>query len=199
MNKLASIYYLQSLGLPTQDNLFIYQKGKEKSLENTCLKIGGGWCIRCAKRPAMHENMEIKLPWKISPAETIISGIEEIKKEVRGEYEVFIHPQRDMPKGGNLLVTGGEIIIESVKGNYMDVSRLSRGTRNPDEIIRFKPGMLSFKKEGKENLSVQEIAQLRWAERSLDYVIANALIAPVAIEFSFDGPRMYLHDVIVGN
>jgi len=199
MNKLASIYYLQSLGLPTQDNLFIYQKGKEKLLENTCLKIGGSWCIRCAEKPDMQANMEIKLPWGLAPAEAVISKIKEIWNEVRGKYGVFIHPQRDMPKGGNLLVTGGEIIIESVKGNYMDVSRLSRGTRNPDEIIRFRPGMLSFRKEGKENLSTQEIAQLRWAERSLDYVIANALIAPVAIEFSFDGPRMYLHDVIVGN
>jgi hypothetical protein len=147
----------------------------------------------------MNGKMEIKLPWAIADSSNLITSVKNMEKEVRGKYQVFIHPSRLMPKGGNLLATGDQIIIESVSGNYMDVSRLTRGSRNPDEVLRFKPGMMSFYREGKTNLSAQELAKIRYVERCLDYARIDALTSPVAIEFSFDGEKLTLHDVIVGN
>lgn len=202
MNKLASIYFLQSLGLPTIDPCIIKsrtEKGIRKEIDSFYHEHESGLCLRCGEWPNEKAKMEGPLPWcEVSDKEGLIEKTLEFQKEIGENYFVFFHKQADMVKGGVMLIEGNRVVIEAGAGGSKELNKMYRGGRSPEQILIFNPGMLSFKESGKKILSGKDLYDMRNIERSLNYKDIGAIGALVSIEFSkLKDDSLYVHDLRV--
>ncbi len=197
MNKLASIYFLEKLGLCRTPVHLIIGRAWERDLEG--VYSGGQWVVRCGERPNMTRKAEAGLPW------TVANNFDELLKEIRfmkreaSDLLVFAHPQREMNKAGNLLIAYPGIIVEGCFGPYMRLNRLSHGREDPDARYRFRPGMLvDYDSSGIDLFNSAEIYDITRAERKLPWKEFGALTRPVSLEFSVDAKgKVDFHDVFV--
>lgn len=201
MNKIASMFYLMEQEIPTSDFYIIGRKSIEKDVEQNFYKTCLGWVIRCGKHPNIQEKPERGLPWHAcSSLDELIKTVKVFYRGLQENYYVFIHPQREMVKSGNLLVLPGSIIIESVWGWP---EGLSHGTQNPQATYKFRAPSLFIEPstiDGDEHLlSPQELHSLgNKIERRLNYAAISALTDPVVIEFSINRcGEVSAHDIRV--
>ncbi|MBW2990521.1 hypothetical protein KY348_02330 [Candidatus Woesearchaeota archaeon] len=167
---------------------------------NNFYKTNLGWVIRCGRHPDSNDRPERGLPWNVCLSiEEIVDTIKAFYKDIPAEHYVFIHPQREMIKSGNLLVNGDKCIIEAVTGWP---EGLSHGKESPQAVYLFETPSLFVeprKTEGNENLLTPE----EWLrigkniERKLNYSKLS-LINPVVVEFSINNyGSVSAHDVQV--
>jgi hypothetical protein len=202
MNKLASILFLQKMDLPTINPRIIKEsseKGIRKAVDSFYYNNSLGWVMRCGEWPDENAKIERNLPWgKASDKEDLVKRIMEMQKEVSGKYFVFCHEAFDLIRGGVMLIEGNNVIIEAAHGNDRELSAMFRGYRSPEQSIIFNPGMLSYKKSGKEVLTVNDLYEMRSVERRLDWKELNAVSDPVLIEFSrLRDESLYVHDLSI--
>jgi hypothetical protein len=202
MNKLASIYFLQKLNLPTTDPLII--KGRSESqvrseVNSFYHERKLGWLLRCGELPDEKAGVERELPWdKLKDREDLVNGILRMQKEVGDGYVVFCHPALDLRRGGTMLVEGDKVIVEAAFGNDRELSAMFRGHRNPEQTIIFKPGMMSHTSSGKTVLTSSDLYDIRSIERRLNWYSLGALSDPVTVEFSWLGDgSLYVHDLSI--
>ncbi len=205
MNKLASIYYLQSLGLSTIWPEIVTprdERGVRRAVKSFYHNLSDGWVLRCAEMPDMRAKTEPTLPWDVADSEeALIRKILDMQKEIPARYPVFCHKVMPMVRGGTMLVEGSGVLIEAGRGSPHELSAMFRGSRNPEQVVSFKPGMLSFKKTGEEVLTQDDLYSLRQTERAIPWEEIGAITNPVAIEFSrIKGGEFYVHDIkVVGS
>ena len=202
MNKLASILFLQKMDLPTINPRIIKEsseKGIRKAVDSFYYSNNLGWVLRCGEWPDENAKIERNLPWgKASDKEDLVKRIMEMQKETSGKYFVFCHEAFDLIRGGVMLIEGNNVVIEAAHGNDGELSAMFRGYRSPEQSIIFNPGMLSYKKSGKEVLTVNDLYDMRSVERRLDWKELNAVSDPVLIEFSrLRDESLYVHDLSI--
>ena len=202
MNKLASIFLLHKLGLPTILPQIIDSNEEDKVREivdSFYFESKPGWVLRCARPPSKYEKVERGLPWDTAIGkEELVRKILNFQKEIGSEHVVFCHPVKKMDRGGVMLDDGGRIVVESATGNPRQLSAFYRGYRSPEQTIIFNPGMMSSQRYGGEVLYVSDLLDLREMQRNLDWADIGALSDPVSIEFSWlkDG-SFYVHDLSI--
>ncbi|MEM4703415.1 MAG: hypothetical protein QXP53_02965 [Candidatus Pacearchaeota archaeon] len=89
MNKLASIFYLQSLGLPTIWPRIILgnTEGEVRNQVNSFYYKTSGRVLRCGRMPNMKENIEGMLPWDVANTkEELVKKIMTLQKEIGSSY-----------------------------------------------------------------------------------------------------------------
>jgi hypothetical protein len=199
MNKIASMSYLIEQNIPTSGFYIINKKSLEENIFSIFYKAALGWVIRCGRNPSIKEKPEKGLPWHVcSSVDEMIETVRDFYRELPDDYYVFIHPQREMIKSGNMLVIGKEIIIETVAGWP---EGLSHGTQGPQATYFFKAPSLFIepaKIEGDESMLLPEelLSIGRNIERRLDYSAISSLANPVTIEFSINKNRKpNAHDI----
>jgi hypothetical protein len=201
MNKIASMFYLMRQGIPTSDFHIIGRENQERYVTKFFYKTNLGWVIRCGRQPDIHDKPEMGLPWRVcSSLDDVIGTVKTFYRGLREGYHVFMHPQREMVKSGNLLVLPDSIIIEAVSGWP---EGLSHGTQNPQATYKFRaPSLFTHpsKIEGdKCLLSPQELHSIgNEIERRLDYAAISALTSSVVVEFSVNSNgKISAHDIRV--
>jgi hypothetical protein len=202
MNKLASISYVDSLGLPTIFPRIIMPRDEgrvRRKVDSFYYDRTGGWVLRCGEMPDRCARLEGQLPWAIANSkEGLVKSILDMQKDVGARYYVFCHEQAEMIRGGIMLVEGNYVLVEAARGNPHELSAMFRGRRNPEQAVIFNPGMLSFKDEGKSVLGQRDLFELRGVERAVVWQELNAVASPVAVEFSWlANGRFYVHDIRV--
>lgn len=204
MNKLASIYFLHSLGLPTiHPNIILKndERSVRSNIDSFYFPYEPGWVLRCGELPDKEGVVERGLPWDIvHEKEELVDKIMALQKEIGSKYVVFCHPVAEMVRGGIMLIDGDRVVVESAKGGPRELSSFYRGYRAPEQQIIFNPGMLSNKRIGENVLSNADLLDLRNIERKLNWSQINAVSDPVAIEFSrLKNEVLYVHDLSVVN
>lgn len=66
MNKLASIFFLHELGLPTVFPRIIFsrdEKGIRREVDNFYYEYTDGWALRCGELPDKDSKAEVQMPW----------------------------------------------------------------------------------------------------------------------------------------
>ncbi|VVB74086.1 Uncharacterised protein [uncultured archaeon] len=200
MNKLASIYFLHKQGLPTVNPQLILKRTESQVREavNSFYRDRKlGWVLRCGGDPDEQAKVERGLPWaKAKDREDLVQQILKMQKDIGPRYFVFCHPAFDLIRGGVMLIEGKGVIIEAASGNDRELSAMFRGHRNPQQTLQFKPGMLSFSCSGESVLTANDLNDMRMIERTLNWSDINAVVNPVAIEFSRLGDgSLYVHDL----
>ena len=204
MNKLASIYFLQGLGLPTiWPNLITSKKvkGIKEIVNSFYYPHGPGWVLRCGEPPEKEGKVERNLPWDVAHCkEELIIKITSFQEDVGSQYLVFCHPSYEMVRGGIMLVEGSGVTVESAVGNPKELSAFYRGYRSPEQQIIFKPGMLSQKRYGGDVLNNSDLLDLRNIERMLNWSELDAVSVPTCVEFSWlKNGSFYVHDLSAVN
>lgn len=200
MNKLASIYFLQSLGLPTISPELIESRDEEqvrKTVNYFYRPNKLGWVIRCGRPPSKEGKVERGLPWdSAQDEEELIIKILKIQKEVGSGYLIFCHPRFELIRGASMLIEGDRVVVESATGNFRELSAFYRGYRSPQQRIVFKPGMFSSQKFGEEVLLPGDLLDLRKIERIFNWQDIGEIHEPIIVELSWleDG-SLYVHDV----
>lgn len=202
MNKLASIYFLQQLGLPTVNPRIIRSRtefGVRREVDSFFTPQMLGWALRCGGLPDERAAVERGLPWTTArDKEELIQKILQFQKAVGPKYSVFCHPAFDLVRGGTMLIEGNKVTIEAAKGDVNELSEMFRGHRNPEQTIEFKPGMLSYACSGRHVLTANDLHDARCIERMLSWTDLRAIVDPVSVEFSRrSNGRLYVHDVSV--
>jgi hypothetical protein len=165
-------------------------------------KTEHGWVLRCGEMPSKQANPEGMLPWRVaSSEEDLVKKILKLQKEIGSKHKVFCHEVRKMNYGGTMLVTGQNIIIEAKRGNEYELSAMFRGRTNPEQRLVFEPTMISFKSEGKEVLTSEDIYNLHSTQRKIIWEEIGNITSPVAIEWSWYGKynKFYVHDMHIAN
>jgi len=199
MNKLASIFYLMGQGIPTSDVDIIDRRRVEDSVRKVYSPKKNGWVIRCGKHPDLRDKPERRLPWHVcSSFDEMTKVVIDFYNEIGNNYYVFVHPQREMNKSGNLIIYGDRCVIEAVQGWP---EGLSHGKENPLAVYTFcSPSLFvaPLKIEGKHFLTSQELYNLgHQIERRLDYRELS-LTEIVVIEFSISNQgEISAHDIHV--
>ncbi len=204
MNKLASIFFLQSIGLPTIfPNIVAGRAEKEvrKVVEDFYFEHKGGWVLRCGRPPDRQERVERGMPWDLAYSrEELAEKILAFQKEIGDKYLVFCHPQSDMIRGGVMVVEGKGVVVEAATGGPRELSAFYRGRRDLQQRIQFNPGMLSNSRYGESVLSNADLLDLRGIERTLVWTELDAVVDPVCIEFSWcRDVGFYVHDLRLVN
>ena len=204
MNKLASIYFLQSMGLHTVSPNIIIPRDERRirrRVDSFYYEHGGGWVLRCGEFPDKMGKVERGLPWDIAyNKEELVKKISVFQKDVGNKYEVFCHPQNEMVKGGVMLVEGDRVVVESARGGPRELSAFYRGYRDPEQQIIFGPCMLSNKRSGENVLSNTDLLDIRNMHRKFNWSELNAVIDPFTVEFSrLEDGRFYVHDFSIIN
>lgn len=198
MNKLASIFYLQSMGLPTVDPQIVrvYSEDKIRKFVGSFYDSETGWVLRCGELPDKKAKIEKMLPWDIAnDKEELVKKILELQEDIGDEYFVFCHRVMDMVRGGTMLIEGNRVVIEAAEGNPRELSAMFRGYRSPEQLFIFNPGMMSFSDSGKEVLSTQDLSDARKIERKFNWSDIGAVVNSVTVEFSrLTNERLYVHD-----
>jgi hypothetical protein len=203
MNKLASIYFLQGLGLPTIFPHIITthdERALRAEVDSFYFDYEPGWVLRCGELPKKDSRTERWLPWDVARGkEELIRKVIELQREI-GRYFVFCHPVQEMVRGGIMLIEGDKVVVEAARGEPRELSAFYRGSRSPEQQILFNPGMMHPKRYGSEVLAPSDLLELRNVERTLDWSDIGAISDPVSVEFSWlkDG-RFYVHDLSVVN
>jgi len=204
VNKLASILFLHSLGLPTNfPNIITGRAVREvrREVDSFYFKREGGWVLRCGRPPDRQEGVERGMPWDLAYSpEELVQKILVFQRDIGRNYLVFCHPQSDMVRGGVMVVEGKGVLVEAATGGPRELSAFYRGHRDPEQRLEFNPGMLSNKRYGEGVLSNADLLDLRSIERTLVWKELGAVVDPVSIEFSRlrDG-SLYVHDLSVVN
>ncbi len=204
MNKIASIYFLQELGLPTiSPNIINFRDEKliRKKVDSFYFDYNPGWVLRCGEPPDKTRRVERGLPWDTAKGkEDLVEKIIFMQRKISSNYAVFCHPVMEMVRGGIMLIDGDRVVVESATGGPRELSSFYRGYRSPEQQIIFNPGMLSHKRYGKDVLLNKDLLDLRNIERTLNWVELNAVSNPVSIEFSWlKNGNLYVHDLSVIN
>lgn len=202
MNKLASIFYLLGLGMPTIYPRIITSGNERAVIERVNVfyyHCSEGWVLRCGELPCMGARLEPPLPWDTaSTKEELVEKAIKMQKDIGGAYKVFCHEVMPMVRGGTMLVEGSHVLVEAGTGNPQYLSRMFRGKENPEQQVLFNPGMLSFRDSGKEVLGLDDFLQLRMLERAVNWNDLGAVASPVSFEFSrLNDGRFYVHDISV--
>jgi len=202
MNKLASIYFLQKQDLPTVNPQLILGRTESqvrKMVNSFYNNQRLGWVLRCGELPDERAKVERGLPWtKAKDRDDLVKQILRMQKDISPKYFVFCHPAFDLVRGGVMLVDGNGVIIEAASGNDRELSAMFRGCRNPQQTFQFKPGMLSFSCSGESVLTSNDLCDMRRIERTLSWSDLNAVVNPVAVEFSRLGDgSLYVHDLSI--
>jgi len=195
MNKIAGIYHLMELGLPTLDITILSSRNPEKEIARAYRDLPLGWVARCGENPDYNANPERPLPWEVAASfDGLVDKVKELRNQVGNKLLIFVHPQRKMDRAGNLLILGNEIILEGCNGPYTNLARLAAGKDNPEQFITFNPWMIGVKKkEGMDVFSVDDLYQIRCVERML----STPPNSSVQFEFSFNGSRIDVHDITI--
>jgi hypothetical protein len=204
MNKLASIFFLQGIGIPTVwPNIIISREnnGVRREVNSFYYEYSPGWVLRCGEPPERTGKVERGMPWDIAKSnEELIQKIIGLQKEIGDKYLVFCHPVAEMVRGGVMLIEGDQVVIEAASGGPRELSAFYRGRRDPEQQIIFAPGMFSNKRYGSEILNNMDLRDIRNVERKLNWSDLNAVTEPVAVEFSrLKNNTLYVHDVTVAN
>lgn len=97
-----------------------------------------------------------------------------------------------------MLSVGNQIIIEDATVGPRELSAFFRGYRRPEQLLIFNPGMISYKIEGEEILSIGDLYDMRNVERGFNWKNLGAVLKNVSVEFSrLDNGDLYVHDVRV--
>ncbi|MBD3252771.1 hypothetical protein GF386_03510 [Candidatus Pacearchaeota archaeon] len=200
MNKLASIFYLRKLGLPTiYPRIVMFRNEKEIRKFVDCFYYDcDGWVLRCGRLPYMGDKMEGQLPWDIAYSrDELTEKIIKLQGKVGNFYYVFCHEVKEMVKGGVMLIEGNKILIEAGFGEPKELSAMFRGKRDPEQRVVLSPGMLSFRDySGEPVLTVSDLCELRNVERIINWEDISALTQPVSVEFSrLARGSFYVHDI----
>ena len=206
MNKLASILFLHSIGLPTIFPNIVTERGEKEvrqTVDDFYFEYKGGWVLRCGRPPDRNDRVEKGMPWDIAYSSEELAGkILAFQREVGPNYVVFCHPQPipENSRGGIMLVDGAGVLIEAATGGARELSAFYRGHRDPEQCLEFNPGMLSNRKYGEGVLSNADLLALRNIERTLIWKEFNAVNDPVCVEFSYrrDG-SLQVHDLSLVN
>lgn len=199
MNKLASIYFLQGMGLRTVfPNIIISrnERGIRKQVSSFYYDYEPGWVLRCGEIPDRRGTVERGMPWNIVHSkEELVRQIRYFQKDVGERYVVFCHTVDEMVRGGVMLVLGDKVVIESARGGPKELSRFYRGYRNPEQQIIFSSCMFSNERFGEGVLSNADLLDVRNMERKFNWIELNAVTDPFAVEFSWlENGRFYVHD-----
>lgn len=202
MNKLASIYFLQQLGLPTINPRLIRSKTEQdmrREVDSFFTPQSLGWVLRCGGLPDERANVERGLPWTTAKdKEELIQKILQFQKAAGPKYSVFCHPAFELVRGGTMLIEGDKVTIEAAAGDADELSAMFRGRRSPEQTLEFKPGMLSHSCSGRPVLTINDLHDARRIERMLSWTDLRAIVDPVSVEFSRrSNGRLYVHDVSV--
>jgi hypothetical protein len=187
MNKIASIYYLMDCHIPTCDIHVIDKEKIDEEVKSIYYPRDIGWAVRCGEQPDMKRKPEGPLPWaSCHSLKDVTKAVKDFYKKLKNEY-VFIHPQRDSIKSGNLLILGDISIVEVVEGFFAD---LSHGKVDPRTTYIFKMPSLFLSPDevrGDENfLSREELSSIGDnIVRRLDYSKLPSWKS-IPIEFSYD-------------
>lgn len=200
MNKIASINYLMRQGVPTLPISVINNSRVEMDVREIYRPNDLGWVVRCGQEPDDRGKIEKGMPWHVAKnSEEVVAVVRDFYSSLpRGHY-VFIHPQRDMNRSGNLLVDGENILIEAVSGWP---KALSHGEIMPESTYSFNAPSMFFSEdfgcEFGNTLSRQDLFLLgTYIERRLNYETLS-LTDPLVLEFSFDSKdRISAHDIRV--
>jgi len=201
MNKLASIYFLQKLGLPTIDPNLITETKEKKiraQVDSFYFNYKPGWVLRCGEFPDENAPSErVSLPWAVvNNKEDLVSKIIEFQKDIKGNYLVFAHHVKEMIRGGTMLSEGSRIIVEAGIGDPKELSSMFRGYRSPEQIAIFKPTMISYENHGKNVLTKEDFYDMRNIQRGLNWKEISGVTNPVAVEFSrINDGSLYVHDL----
>jgi len=200
MNKLASIDFLQALGLPTIFPEVIRDTSEKKvraRVKSFYYNHEPGWVLRCAEPPESDRPVERGLPWDMAQGkDELIEKVLAMQREVGSGYLVFCHPAKEMIRGGVMLIEGNRVVVDSATGGPRELSAFYRGYRSPEQTIVFNPGMLSQQRYGREVLHRSDLLDIRTIERTLNWGELDAISDPVCVEFSFlKGGELYVHDL----
>lgn len=119
MNKLASMIYLENLGLLKTP--FYIVNPEDESLEYLRpLYSSGQWAVRSADRPNLDAEKEIGLPWNVADSvEELLTRIKEVRAKASGRV-VMIHKQREFGKVGGLRISPTSVEVEGFNGEMSE-------------------------------------------------------------------------------
>ncbi len=218
MNKIESIFYFEIAEIPTLHVDIIDKSNVAVDVKSIVTPNRLGWVARSGARPtpAMRSVADPVMPWHAtkplndyaSPelqVEELIGKIGEIYRLLKDDQVVFIHPQRDFAKSGNIRVDDRYAIIEAIAGWP---EPLAHGKVDPAVRYIFRIPSLFVepqKVEGDEGfLSTTELRMLsNYIERRLDYsFLLDSIIEPIVVEFSLGNYRWgygpSAHDIMAG-
>lgn len=122
----------------------------------------------------------------------LIFEVSDIQRHISKDVLVFVHPQRQLDKIGNLLSLPGEVVIEGVqaKGDFRKLVDFSEGRINPDQRISYRSSMMEVNYSlGKLIFNSHELNQIRVLERCVD-LPSDVFFS----EFSFANGQIDVHD-----
>lgn len=189
MNKLASMIYLESLGL-SKTPFFIIPPDCESLSYLEGIYSSGQWAIRSADKPDYKAEKEIGLPWGVANSiENLLGEIRRVRREA-GDRVVFIHRQRNFEKLGGIRISPTLIEIEGFPGGDFRalVNSTRRGNVSPLVCYTYNPGMLYLRSclGDSTYLTILELNQLRNVERTIEgNVSSNTRV--VNVDFSVEG------------
>jgi len=103
MNKLASIYFLQGMGLHTVSPNVILSRNErdiKRQVDDFYYNYRPGWVLRCGELPDRCGKVEVGLPWDIVHGkEELVRQIRAFQKDVGERYAVFCHTVDEMVRG----------------------------------------------------------------------------------------------------
>ncbi len=202
MNKLASIEFLQKIGLPTVNPQILWFKDERKvrkDINSFYRPNSVGWVLRCAEPPKYDGKVERNLPWDMAMSEEeLVSKVLSFQRKIGSNYVVFCHPVYEMIRGAIILTDGDRVVVESAEGGPRELSAFYRGKRSPQQQVVFKPGMYSNERYGENILSDSELFDFRQTQRTIVWDTLGKLEDPVVIETSWlKNGRLYVHDVSI--
>ena len=171
MNKLASIFLLRDLELPTINPMIVTERTPKKvarQITGFYYPREDGWAVRCAELPNIDGRVERNLPWGLAQTKAELADqVLHLQSQVGEGYVVFCHHAYKLARGASMLIEGGRVVVEARAGNLAELSKFYRGYLPHQQRIVFSPGMIYSKRDGQEVLSLTDLLELRRVEKAL--------------------------------